>query len=69
MAGFGEKERYTDFSGGTAKAFLCEEKMDIAFHLVTPRRDCFFVSRQRKNKKRGNSKTIKSILDKPTRNQ
>jgi hypothetical protein len=34
--GFGEKERYTDFSGGIAKAFLCEEKMDMAFRIDTP---------------------------------
>jgi hypothetical protein len=31
--GFGEKERYTDFSGGIAKV-LCEEKMDMAFALT-----------------------------------
>ena len=32
------------------EGFLSEEKMDMAFHLVTPRRDCFFVSRQKKIK-------------------
>jgi hypothetical protein len=41
--GFGEKERYTDFSGGIAKV-LCEEKMDMAFRLDF----CFFWLSKRK---------------------
>ena len=42
-AGFGEKERYTNFSGGIAKVW-CEEKLDMAFRLDF----CFFWSSKRK---------------------
>ena len=45
-AGFGEKERYTNFSGGIAKVW-CEEKLDMAFRLDF----CFFWSSKRKNKR------------------
>jgi hypothetical protein len=42
-----------------------KKKMDMAFRLEF----CFFVSRQRKNKKEGNSKNIKNIHDKHIDNQ
>jgi hypothetical protein len=42
--GFGEKERYTDFSGGIAK-ILCEEKMDMPFRLDF---FCYFFSSRKK---------------------
>jgi hypothetical protein len=46
--GFGEKERYTDFSGGIAKVHLSEEKMDMAFRLDF---FCYFFRQGKKCKK------------------
>jgi hypothetical protein len=34
VAGFGEKERYTDFSGGAAKAFRVKKKWIWLFALT-----------------------------------
>ncbi len=44
VAGCSEKERYTYFFCRDCEGSLCEEKIDMAFRLVTTRRACFFWS-------------------------